>query len=178
MTTHAKSLRWALLGALPVVVVDQILKGLVTRFLVVGESHVLVPGCLHLYRSENPAAAFGLFGPLPPPVFAVLILAVLGVFLTLVWPCLRWRVGIVTTALVLGGALGNLADRVTRHYVVDYLLIPVQLRFGGRIYMWPVFNLADICVVIGIGLLVMLLFRREQPAPSPEVPSPQPGGNA
>jgi signal peptidase II len=178
---HARGLGWALLWALPVVVADQVLKGLVTRALTAGESHVLVPGVLRLTYTENPAAAFGLFGNLPPTIFIALILTVLGIFLVLAWPFLHARIGIAVTALVLGGAVGNLVDRITRHYVVDYLQFPFQLHVGGRLLMWPVFNLADICVVIGIGLLILLLFRSErraEPVPVPATTPVDPSGGS
>jgi len=135
---------------------------------------VLVPGVLRLTYTENPAAAFGLFGHLPPALFISLIFIVLGVFLLLVWPFLGARAGVASAALVLGGAVGNLVDRLTRQYVIDYLQFPFRLTLGDRTLMWPVFNLADICVVAGIGLLVLLIFRVERrPAP---VPAEPPGG--
>ncbi len=175
MRPHARGLLWALLWALPVLTADQAIKGLVARTLSAGESPVLVPGVLRLTYTENPAAAFGLFGHLPPALFISLIFVVVGVFVLLVWPFMSIRAGVMSAALVLGGAAGNLVDRLTRHFVIDYLQFPFKLTLGDRTLMWPVFNLADVCVVVGIGLLVLLIFRVErQSAPAPANP---PGGD-
>lgn len=175
--TRARGLMWALCGALPVIAADQVIKGLVSRMYLAGESPILVPGCLTLSYSENPAAAFGLFGNLGSTAIIALIIVVLGVFVALAWPFLHTRAGVLMSALVLGGAVGNLADRIARHYVIDYLLIPIQIKIGQRSLMWPVFNLADVCVVIGVGLLVILLFRGEcRPAPAEPTTQPAPPG--
>ena len=76
-----------------------------------------------------------------------------------------WRVGryltvtSVALALILGGALGNLYDRVLYHYVIDFLEVHIDH------YHWPDFNVADSCIVIGACLLLIEIFR-PQPADS------------
>jgi signal peptidase II len=155
--TRARGLGLACLAALPVVAADLAIKGLVVRALAPGGSRVvLLPDLLELIYSENRAAAFGLLRTLPPAAFPVLISIVLVIFLVLAWPFLQRATGVVLTALVLGGAIGNLVDRLRTHYVIDYIYFHVGTRFS-----WPVFNFADTCVVIGIGLLVLLLLRSE-----------------
>lgn len=182
--TRARGLLWAVAWALPVVAADQVIKGLVLRAFPAGGSHLLVPGVLELSVSRNHAAAFGLFSTLRHGYLIALVIAVLGIFVVLAWPYLTNRVGVVMAALVLGGALGNLVDRIVRTYVVDYLQLLFQFTIRGRAWMWPVFNLADICVVSGVGLLIILLFRSERrsaPAPA-DTPVTEPadpsGGNA
>jgi signal peptidase II len=87
-----------------------------------------------------------------------LIALVLVFFLYLIRPYLNLRAGRLAAVLVLGGAVGNLIDRIFRvndsgrHFVVDYL----------DFHVWPVFNLADTCVVIGVALLVLLVLRSER----------------
>ena len=78
------------------------------------------------------------------------VLGITPVFL--VWPHLHKRSGFIAAVLVLVGAFGNLIDRIRLHYVVDYLALP----------WWPIFNLADSFVVIGIAiLLVVTLFTKQ-----------------
>jgi signal peptidase II len=58
--------------------------------------------------------------------------------------------------LVLGGALGNLVNRIQYNYVVDF--IDVSARWGGREHHWPTFNVADIAIVVGVGLMAVDMF--------------------
>jgi signal peptidase II len=77
---------------------------------------------------------------------------------------LLWRAGRTITltslalALILGGALGNLYDRIRFHHVVDFLAVKIVH------YNWPDFNVADSCIVIGACLLLLEIFRPEEAA--------------
>lgn len=116
-------------------------------------SSVLLPGLIHLRGVRNTGAAFSLFSQLP------WLIPLLSAALTagLVWYMLRKRpkglMG-VGLALLLGGAAGNLIDRLRLGYVVDF----IELSF----IPFPIFNLADVAVVAGCGLLTLsILFSRE-----------------
>lgn len=132
--------------ALLVVAVDQISKSLVRTFLVPGQS-MPPEGPLRLTYVANSGGAFGLLGD---QTFLLTVAGVVGIVAILLYyryplvgsPLLRSGLG-----LQLGGALGNLIDRVQRGYVTDFL----DLRF------WPVFNLADSAIVIGVALLAYSL---------------------
>jgi hypothetical protein len=83
--------------------------------------------------------------------------------LDIIYPHLRTRSGMVAAALVLGGALGNLIDRIRLQYVIDYLDIRV----------WPVFNIADAAIVVGVATLLATLVvaehtRRATPGGNPQ----------
>lgn len=138
----------ALAVAGAVVAFDQLAKALVTTTLIPGERIKLVPG-LELTRVHNRGVAFGLFPGYGTVVtVAILVsLAVLVVYLIarrerpLLW---------LAVGLVLGGALGNLADRVRADAVTDFI-DPV---------LWPAFNVADIAIVAGI---LMLIYAVEAP---------------
>ncbi|MBO8141662.1 MAG: signal peptidase II [Firmicutes bacterium] len=136
---------------LAVVAADQATKWWVLERLAPGESVAVVPGFVYLTRIHNPGAAFGFFTHQP----ALLS----GVALFLLW--LAWRnrqfirrqpVGArIGIALGLGGASGNLIDRLFRGAVVDFI-DPL---------IWPVFNLADACIVSGAAILSwFIVFRR------------------
>ena len=115
-----------------------------------GHSFPLVPSILHLTYVQNTGAAFGLF-PGYPRVFVMLAVVVAG-WIIVELTRTRPRAWPVETGLlvILGGALGNLIDRLRFGYVVDF----IDLR------VWPVFNLADSAVTIGVGLLLWHAFRR------------------
>ena len=148
-------LRWSLIkigttlgGALLVVAIDQGVKRLVMGALPLGGSRPLLAGIVDLRYCQNTGAAFSMFRHAPAPAMILLNLLVLGIFIGIIFPYLRSRTGIVAAALVLGGALGNMCDRVLYHHVIDYI----------DFHFWPVFNIADMAIVIGVGLLIITIF--------------------
>ncbi len=145
-----------------VVVVDQLTKWWALTGLADGEVHVIGP--LWLRLTYNTAGAFGLGGGLVP--FLSLVALAVVVFLILSGAA-GGRVGAaIATGLLLGGALGNLGDRLFRSpgllrgAVVDF----VDLRF------WPVFNVADMAITCGCILLVLWPDRHRSRRPSPGSP--------
>jgi signal peptidase II len=120
----------------------------------------VIPGFFRLTHTENTGAAFSLFADSPAHWrtgfligFSVIAMVIVA---GLLWKQVRpLTMSGIALSLILGGAAGNLWDRVARGRVVDFLL------FYIKHYQWPVFNLADSCIVIGAGLLVMeMLFSR------------------
>lgn len=154
MKTRVPALGIVAVWALLIAAVDQAIKGLVLAHLP-GKSQIIVPGLLDLVYRENRGVAFSIFEGLPIPVLLAANLVVLALFLWLIHPYLSRRAGRLAAVLVLGGALGNLYDRLVRHYVIDYL----------DVHVWPVFNVADACVVAGVGVLVLLILRSERATP-------------
>lgn len=123
-----------------------------------------------LRYAENPGAAWGLFRGLPPnirgPFFHVVSLGAIALILSFYRrlsgtnPQERWALW--GLPLVLGGAIGNYADRLARGFVIDFL----EAHWYDRA-TWPNFNVADSAIVIGVGLLLVDAFvRKEVPAPA------------
>jgi len=116
----------------------------------------LLPHFFNLIHTNNAGAAFGLFSDSPAPWKTVLLIvissALLAIVIAVMWrnQQLRWATG-VGLALILGGALSNLFDRIRFGRVVDFLDVYY------RSYHWPTFNLADSAIVVGAGLLVFQL---------------------
>lgn len=114
----------------------------------------IIPGFFQLTHTENTGAAFSLFADSPSHWKTTLLIAFSAIAMVVV-ALLLWRQARpLTTAgialsLILGGAVGNLWDRVASGRVVDFLL------FYIKHYEWPVFNLADSSIVIGASLLVL-----------------------
>ncbi len=150
----------ALCGALVLAFLDQLIKYLVVIFISpMNLPQVeVIPGVLSLTYVDNPGIAWSMFMDHPEilTIATAIMMAALLVFLFTKF--VRSGVLIVFLMLVLGGGLGNLADRVFRGSVVDYL----HLEFMN----FPIFNLADCLVVVGVILtLVWLLvywFRDEK----------------
>ncbi|HHY92196.1 MAG TPA: signal peptidase II [Firmicutes bacterium] len=138
-------------GAGVVVLLDQAAKLAVQRYLLPGQSVPVWPGVFHLSYVQNPGAAFGILKYQTGFFVAItaLVTAAIVVYARRLGPEAGWLR--FALALELGGALGNLIDRLRYGYVVDFLDFRV----------WPVFNVADMAVVAGVGLIFFYLLRAE-----------------
>ncbi|RMD83228.1 MAG: signal peptidase II [Candidatus Dadabacteria bacterium] len=146
--------RTAWVVAASVVVIDRVTKLLVMRAIAEGASVDVVPGFLALTYVRNPGAAFGLFAAASSPVrdvflVAVGVAAVVGLGWLLVRLPLEQRWQRLAAAAVIGGALGNLYDRLAYGKVVDFVDVYV-----GR-WHWPAFNVADSCITLGVSVLAL-----------------------
>lgn len=119
----------------------------------------VIPRFFNIVHTENPGAAFGIFSDSPTEWRGILLVGISVAVLTILGVML-WRMAAAQStvtsaglALVFGGALGNLVDRLFRGTVTDF----VQLFFGS--YEFPSFNVADSAITIGAGLLVVDLWR-------------------
>ena len=164
------SRRVALLGALglaaAVFVVDQALKRLVEESMRLGESMPLIRGALDLTYIKNSGGAFGILGGQEVVLLLGSAVAVAFVF----WMLFTSEPSKATTAgcgLILGGAAGNLIDRVTKGEVTDYL----DLDFWP-LRQWAIFNAADVAIVLGVGLLLLAALRPETAANSSKAAAP------
>ena len=119
----------------------------------------VIPGIFNIVHAENPGAAFSLFAGAPPLVRGIFLvgvsLLVMGIVGVMLWrlPANAGLLVSVPLALVFGGALGNLWDRVLRGTVTDF----VQVFIGA--YEFPSFNVADSAITIGAALLAVDLLR-------------------
>lgn len=123
------------------------------------EARVLVPDVLELTYAENPGVAFSMFAEAPSFVrLGILPALALSAALLFFWHATGSRGSVVArigAALVVGGALGNLLDRLQLGYVIDF----VHAHAGAR-FDYPVFNVADIAVFVGVGALLVDASRR------------------
>jgi len=157
-----------LLIAFIVVLLDRWSKHVVAQRIALYSHIQIIPGFFRLTHTENTGAAFSLFADSAAPWKTGLLIA-FSVIALLVVSVLLWKnnhahiatgVGL---SLIMGGALGNLWDRIARGRVVDFLLFYVKR------YQWPVFNLADSAIVVGAGLLVLeILFAKSRSEESQE----------
>lgn len=143
---------------------DRLTKSIVEARVSAFDVHPVIPGFFDIVRSQNRGVAFGLMND-SNSAWRTVVLIVLSAAALIVVAGLLWRASRMDRwtaaglALVLGGAAGNLFDRILWGRVTDFLEFYI-----GDLH-WPTFNVADSCIVIGSGLLVLELLRpKRQPA--------------
>jgi signal peptidase II len=146
VTAGQTTLRTALV-AVAVVGADQATKAIVRASIGPLEIVHVVPG-VQLIRARNSGVAFSVFSGGGPVVVIVAVLA-LGALLAFFLTHLHRRLVWLPTGLLLGGAAGNLIDRLREGAVTDFVKLP----------HWPAFNLADACITVGVVVLVYVLER-------------------
>lgn len=164
-------LRVALWLTAGVVAVDQLTKAWIVMAYPLGTELEIVPGLFRLVHARNRGIAFGILGASGPAVQLALLIVVAGIVAFVAWQLARAGgdgFAGVGLALVLGGAIGNIIDRVLRGEVVDFL--DFYLVTGGREHHWPAFNVADSAISIGACCVILaeiLTQLREKRAPRP-----------
>jgi signal peptidase II len=141
-----------------VLALDQATKYAISRFTAPGSMRELIPGVLNLVHTSNPGVAFGFLADSQMPWRSpVLIFFSVTVMVTIVWIVATDRAGgsfgQCGMALVLGGAAGNVVDRLMLSSVTDF----IDFHVGA--YHWYTFNVADSAIVIGAGLIVIEVLR-------------------
>lgn len=130
-----------------VIVCDQLSKFLVRQFLLQGQSLALVKGVFHITLIKNPGASFGIF-PNKAPLFLIFSIAIIiGIIIYSIVSRPRQRGAQIALGLALGGATGNLIDRLMFGKITDFLDFKV----------WPVFNIADTAVVVGLFMILSFI---------------------
>lgn len=140
------------------VIADQIFKLLITSRISYGSGIEVIPGFFELVYWRNTGAAWGMFSN--GTLYLTIISVIASLAIIVLMPKARTLFMKISLALILAGAVGNLIDRIRLGYVVDYLSFDI---FG---YDFPVFNLADMCIVIGcILMIIYVLFIHKENEP-------------
>jgi signal peptidase II len=144
------------LTALVVLIADRVTKAAVMEHIAHGEWREVFPG-FSLSHVRNSGIAFSLFADGGPLTRLVLHLVILTAVVIIAWMVVRHGhhrpMAGLAFGLILGGAVGNLMDRVLWGWVVDF--VHIWVRVGGRIWAWPDFNVADSAITIGAILLII-----------------------
>ena len=160
---------WLGLSAL-VVVLDQATKQAILHTVAIGQTVEVLPPVFSLVLTYNPGAAFSFLAwasGWQRYFFMAVALAASILIVYMMKKHERDRLLCFALALVLGGAVGNLIDRVIYGAVVDFLLF--RWPGGPRLFdPWPAFNLADSCITVGAALLIWDSFRRSRVKPLQE----------
>src|SRR5581483_4111882 len=157
--------KYHFLIAVLIVLADRVAKWVVQAKIDLHDNINIIPGFFRLTHVENRGAAFGLFAE-SPSEWKVTVLVLFSLVALVIVSALLWKNSHAMTstgvglALILGGALGNLWDRLLSGHVVDFL----DFYLGS--YHWPAFNIADSAIVIGAFLLVAeILFEKSASEP-------------
>jgi signal peptidase II len=163
---------------LPVFAVTLLIDQLTKRWIVgrfsYGEEWVIIPGFFNLTHVRNPGGAFSFLASMAEDVRQAFFLGTgfLAIVLLLIFfrRLEPWeRLSAIAIGAVLGGAIGNLTDRLLYGAVIDFL----DFRLMGG-YVWPTFNMADTWIVLGVGILMIEMFlapesQGEGPEADPEL---------
>jgi signal peptidase II len=145
-----------------VLLADQVTKLAIVATMQPGDVIPVLPPVLDLHYITNRGVAFGLFsrfGDVFVPIAIVIMTVIFGYYRSLHGRRLWLRTAL---ALQLGGALGNLLDRLRLGSVVDF----VEFHIDAINFHWPVFNVADSAIVVGVGILLgCLVFQKDGPPP-------------
>jgi signal peptidase II len=155
--------RWLLLLiAVLVVIADRLSKLWVVKHIRMGEAITVVPGVFRITHVLNTGAAFSMFEGAKHPDLVLNTLVGFSILAVVVVLVILWKTGrtasatSVALALIMGGAIGNMYDRVKLHYVVDFLEVHIYH------YHWPDFNVADSAIVVGACLLLLEMLRPQR----------------
>lgn len=160
-----RPLRWLFLSAL-VLALDFVSKQLMLHYLHPYDPYPVIPGFFNLTLAFNRGVAFSLFDTSIPWVQTVLsVVAIVIIILLFIWLGRSKRQSRWVTAgiaMILGGAIGNVSDRLTTGSVIDFL------QFFYHTYAYPAFNVADIAITLGVICLLMGWWKQ----PKTEAPTP------
>ncbi|MBN2933136.1 MAG: signal peptidase II [Limosilactobacillus fermentum] len=137
-----------LLFIVALVGLDQFVKYWVSANIALGTSHGFIPGLMNLTNLHNDGAAWSILEGQQWFFYLITLAAVVVLaYLMRQWRTNRWKM--IALSLIMAGALGNFIDRVHQHYVVDmFELLPIN---------FPVFNVADSCLTVGVIALIIIL---------------------
>ncbi len=133
-----------------IVVVDQLTKYLALKYLSPYQSIAVIPDVFHLSLVRNSGIAFGFFGDRANLLTTVVIVCLLGLIILAFQMRHAGLLQRVALGFILGGAVGNLIDRMMYGHVVDFLDFRI----------WPVFNIADSFITVGVAMFLILSFRK------------------
>lgn len=152
--------------AFGVVLLDQVTKLHIMQTLRLHESIPVIPNLFSITYIRNPGAAFGLLSS-SSSLFRLIFFSVTSIFALVLlgtilvrMPAQDWM-GRISVAAILGGAIGNLLDRLRYGEVIDFL------DFYVDAYHWPAFNVADAAISVGVGFLILhfALEKKKEPKP-------------
>lgn len=154
--SEGRDMRWLMITVAAVVVgLDRVTKLWIMGHIQPGHAIVVIPKVFRLTHVLNTGAAFSMFESSTSPMLVRNLLVAFSVVAVVVVVVLLWKMGrgvtltSVALALILGGAIGNLYDRIRYQHVVDFLEVHIVH------YHWPDFNVADSAIVVGACLLLL-----------------------
>ena len=150
-------MKYILFLSLPLYALDQITKWLVLRNIPLEGMHVVIPDFFALVHVTNDGAAFGSFKNNNTFFIVLSCVAFVFVFALLVRRRSLDRLRDISLALLLGGIMGNLTDRLLHGHVIDFALFDLHVPFA---HPWPAFNVADSCIFLAVVCFIAHSFKQ------------------
>lgn len=138
------------------VLLDQIIKFLITHFIALGDTISIIPGLFHLTYVKNIGAAWSILEGRGVLLILITLIAIAAIYLVFLKDKNFTAKETLLYSLLMGGIMGNLLDRIFRGYVIDYL----DFTLGS--YQYPIFNIADTCIVIAAICIIIQLIGEEK----------------
>lgn len=140
--------------SLIIIFIDQIVKIAINNFISLNEEIKVIPNFFSILYVRNNGAAFSILQNSQILLIIFSIIALYIIYIFLIKNKQLNKISILSISLLIGGIIGNMLDRIIRGYVIDYL----------SFFKFPVFNIADICIVIGCLLLILILIKEDKNA--------------
>lgn len=156
-----KYIKLVVIGGM-IIVLDQFSKGLILHYLPFNKTIPIIKGFFNITHVLNPGGAFGLMANMSPILRSIVFLFISALAVGIIFYFYKktpanYSLLAAAFALIFGGAIGNLIDRVRFGMVIDFLDFYV-----GRFH-WPAFNVADSAITIGIGIFIFHLVFKKMP---------------
>ena len=133
-----------------IIILDQLIKYLISTNLQLNHSIELINNFFALTYTQNIGAAWNILSGNRWLLIIIGIISLVGIYFYFIKDQKLKKIEIITCSILIGGIIGNLIDRIIYGYVIDYLNFNI---FG---YHFPVFNLADICIVVSVFLMIII----------------------
>lgn len=134
-------------------ILDLISKMIVVKYISLGENVKIISNFLNMTYVRNTGAAWSIFSGIKYIVLVISLIIIIGIIIYLYKHKINNKLEKVSYGLILGGAFGNLIDRIIHGYVIDFISVRI---FN---YNYPIFNLADVFIVSGVILLIIYTWR-------------------
>jgi len=153
----SRSTAWLYAPAVLTVLLDQATKFIARATLIFDRPVTVIPGFFDLRLTYNTGAAFGRL-PGWTPLFIILALACIFAIVKLKGAASSSRGLMIGLGLLMGGAIGNLLDRIfsPNHEVTDFLSF--HINYNGKVHAWPTFNIADSAIVVGAIIVIFFVY--------------------
>ena len=137
------------------VIVDQIIKVVLSSKMIVNQTYIIIKKFFSISLVHNTGAAFSILSDNTWVLILIGILVLVGLILYISKIEIIDDIDMYVYALLIGGITGNLIDRIIHGYVIDYL----SFKFGN--YYFPIFNFADICIVLAILIILIRMIKED-----------------
>ena len=137
------------------VIIDQIVKAVISDKMIINQTYVIIKDFFSISLVHNTGAAFSILSDSKILLIVIGLLALIGLIFYIKRLEIIDDIDMFVYSLLIGGITGNLIDRIIHGYVIDFL----SFKFGN--YYFPIFNFADICIVISVLIIIIRMIKED-----------------